>query len=147
MCHLTSLVYPFLSFSFSFPGFMQGLLGCVHRRVSAMHDPKNIFFMVNVCWSYLCLAPEQVSYYLPGYLPPEQIFVPPARASDSIIMGAYAEQGLAFEGELQLHLASRHIHARCDCSAFQRPLISFPCRSTTIASLYALHAQSCKLRL
>ena len=48
-----------------------------------------------------CLIAEQVSYYLPGYLPPEQIFVPSLRASDSIIMGAYAEQGLAFEGELE----------------------------------------------
>ena len=52
---------------------------------------------------YCCLVAEQVSYYLPGYLPPQQIFVPPARPSDSIIVGAYAEQGLAFEGELQLH--------------------------------------------
>ena len=50
-----------------------------------------------------CFVAEQVSYYLPGYLAPEQIFVPPARASDSIIMGAYAEQGLAFEGQLKLH--------------------------------------------
>ena len=75
---------------------------------------------------YCCLVAEQVSYYLPGYLPPDQIFVPPARASDSIIMGAYAEQGLAFEGELQLHhpahgQSTRTCIASCDCSAVQKP--------------------------
>lgn len=46
---------------------------------------------------------KQVSYYLPGYLPPEQVFVPPAAATDSIVMGAYTEQGLAFEGEIEQH--------------------------------------------
>ncbi|DBB17480.1 TPA: hypothetical protein ACH3X3_014500 [Trebouxia sp. C0006] len=43
----------------------------------------------------LCLL---VSYYLPSYLSEEQIFVPPQAATDSLVMEAYSEQDLAFEG-------------------------------------------------
>ncbi|KAA6419435.1 MAG: abnormal spindle-like microcephaly-associated protein [Trebouxia sp. A1-2] len=43
----------------------------------------------------LCLL---MSYYLPSYLSEEQIFVPPRAATDRLVMEAYSEQDLAFEG-------------------------------------------------
>ena len=79
---------------------MWALLECYHCTAQAVLDPKHVQWWI---FTNCCLVAEQVSYYLPGYLPPEQIFVPPSRASDSIIMGAYAEQGLAFEGQLKPH--------------------------------------------
>lgn len=66
---------------------------CVVRRLALSIHHSHV-----CCQGHVAIA-EQVSYYLPGYLPSESIFVPPVRVSDRTIMDAYAEQDLAFEGE------------------------------------------------
>ena len=55
----------------------------------------------------------QVSYYLPSYLSEDQIFVPPQAATDSLVMAAYSEEDLAFEGRLKQTAISRTGQGPC----------------------------------
>ena len=123
--------------------------GCLSNREHGLWDHRP--------YHYGCYV-SQVSYYLPSYLQEERIFVPPHRAADQVIMEAYSEQELAFEGRLQQHVmhnmctlvctkhtqSSGHVIVSCSLlSASARTILPIAARTcrlyTTVAGFVAPH--------
>ena len=99
--------------------------GCLSDREHGLWDHRPYHY------GYYVL---QVSYYLPSYLPEEHIFVPPHRVADKIIMEAYSEQELAFEGRLQQHIMHNMCTLLCSRLTQSSEHVIISCSSLTASA-------------